>query len=155
MMELLTTLQTIKEFKVVENSTPLTLLVDRAELKSLCQLLSSDERFYFDMLSCVTGVDYGPERSLMAVVYHLYSIPYHHHLGLKVELPRENPEVDSLTDIWKSANWMEREVFDMFGIGFINHPDLRRILLPADWDGYPLRKDYQQQEYYRNIKVAY
>jgi NADH-quinone oxidoreductase subunit C len=107
------------------------------------------------MLSCLTGIDNGPEAATMEVVYNLYSIPFDHHLMIKVILPRENPEIDSVIRIWKTADWHEREIFDMYGIKFISHPDLRRILMPADWQGYPLRKDYKQQEYYRDIKLDY
>jgi len=74
---------------------------------------------------------------------------------LKVVLPRENPEVDSVSQVWRTADWHEREAFDMFGIKFNGHPDLRRLLLPADWEGHPLRKDYKHQEYYRDVKVEY
>jgi NADH-quinone oxidoreductase subunit C len=74
---------------------------------------------------------------------------------LKVTLLRENAEIDSVTDIWRTANWHERETAEMFGIKFIGHPDLRRLLLPADWEGNPLKKDYQHQEKYRDIKVDY
>jgi NADH-quinone oxidoreductase subunit C len=91
----------------------------------------------------------------MEVVYNLYSIPFDHHLMIKVILPRENPAVDSVSAIWKTADWHEREVCDMYGITFRNHPDLRRILMPADWEGFPLRKDYKHQEYYRDIKIEY
>jgi NADH-quinone oxidoreductase subunit C len=107
------------------------------------------------MLSCLTGIDNGPEAATMEVVYNLYSIPFNHHVALKVILPRENPVVDSVIDIWKTANWHERELFDMYGITVNGHPDMRRILMPADWEGYPLRKDYRQQEYYRDIKIEY
>ena len=107
------------------------------------------------MLSCVTAIDNGPEAKTMEVVYNLYSVPFNHHLAFKVTLPRENPEVDTVSHIWKTADWHEREAFDMFGIKFTNHPDLRRILMPADWEGHPLRKDYKQQEYYRDIKLDY
>lgn len=91
----------------------------------------------------------------MEVIYNLYSIPHNQGLMLKIVLARTEPIVDSLCALWKTADWMEREVFDMYGITFRNHPDLRRILLPADWEGYPLRKDYKHQDYYRNVKVEY
>ena len=91
----------------------------------------------------------------MEVIYHLYSIPYDLHLALSVELSRKQPTVDSVTAIWRGANWHEREAYDLLGIQFNNHPDLRRILLPEDWDGFPLRKDYQEQENYHDIKVKY
>ena len=121
------------------------------------------------MLSCITGIDNGPEAGTMEIAYNLYSIPFNHHLMLKVILQRDKPEIDSISSIWKTADWLEREVFDMYGIVFKNHPDLRtmfksepkdhpdlrRILMPADWTGHPLRKDYKHQEYYRNIKVEY
>ena len=89
------------------------------------------------------------------MIYHLYSIPFNRSLALRVVLPRDNPEVESLAGIWKSANWLEREVFDMYGVRFRGHPDLRRILMPADWEGFPLRKDYQHQETYHGVTVTY
>ena len=107
------------------------------------------------MLSCVTGLDNGPQTNTMEVIYNLYSIPYNLHLMLKVVLPREQLEIDSVASVWRTADWLEREVFDMYGIHFTNHPDLRRILMPADWEGYPLRKDYQNPQYYRDIKIEY
>lgn len=137
----------------LKNAMPLTLVVDAATLTQVCERLHKNPETYFDMLTCITGVDNGPEANAMEVIYHLYSIPFHQSLMLKVIVPRENPEVETLTTIWKSANWLEREVFDMFGIVFKNHPDLRRILMPADWDGNPLRKDYKHEETYRGIKI--
>ena len=110
---------------------------------------------YFDMLSCITGIDNGVQMATMEVVYNLYSIPFNHHLMIKVTLPRDYGEVDTVSHIWRTANWHEREIFDMYGVNFRNHPDLRRILMPADWEGHPLKKDYNHQEYYRDIKVAY
>jgi NADH-quinone oxidoreductase subunit C len=148
-------LQVSLSFTVESNSTPLTISLDAAQLAETCKRIQTDSDFYFDQLSNVTGIDNGPEAKTMEVIYHLYSIPYHYSLALKVVLPRENPEVDSLCEIWKSANWLERETYDMFGIQFKDHPDLRRILMPSDWEGHPLRKDYQQQETYRDVKVAY
>lgn len=138
-----------------EKSTPKAVIVHSRDIKKLCQELYQNPSTYFDMLSCVTGVDNGVEASTMEVVYNLYSVPFNHHLMLKVILPRENPEVDSVCTIWRAADWLEREVFDMYGIKFSGHPDLRRILMPADWEGYPLRKDFKHQEYYREVKVEY
>ncbi|HEY0742275.1 MAG TPA: NADH-quinone oxidoreductase subunit C [Chryseosolibacter sp.] len=140
---------------VDESSTPKAIRLSVADLVNVCHQLQRDEKTFFDMLSCVTAIDNGPEAKTMEVVYNLYSIPFNHHVALKVSLPRENPEIATVSHIWKTADWHEREAFDMFGIKFTNHPDLRRILMPADWEGHPLRKDYKQQEYYRDIKLDY
>ncbi len=137
------------------NATPQALLVDSGYLVPVCEFLLSTEGLYFDSLSCITGIDNGPEKGTMEVVYNLYSIPYDHHLMMRVAMDRDNPSVDSLTGIWKTADWHEREIFDLLGIRFVNHPDLRRILLPNDWEGYPLRKDYQEQEKYHGMTVVY
>lgn len=139
----------------VQASTPVTIQVSVYTLSQVARDLQSNPATYFDQLSCVTGVDNGVTANTFEVIYHLYSIPYNHSLALKVILPRNNPVVPTLSDIWRSANWMERETFDMYGIIFEGHPDLRRILMPADWEGYPLRKDYQEQERYRDIQVKY
>jgi NADH-quinone oxidoreductase subunit C len=138
----------------VEHTTPSMLLVHADDLVAVTKILQQNSETYFDQLACVTGIDNGPDLNTMEVVYNLYSIPFNYSLALKVVLNRQNPEVESLVSIWKSANWLERETFDMYGIKFMNHPDLRRILMPADWEGFPLRKDYQEQETYRNIKLA-
>lgn len=143
------------EHRVDESSTPKIVILEKEHLVEVCRHLHENADTYFDMLSCLTALDNGPQAGTMEVVYNLYSIPFNHHLALKVILPRENPEVDTVSSIWKTADWHEREAFDLFGIKFIGHPDLRRILLPADWDGFPLRKDYKHQENYRSIKVEY
>jgi NADH-quinone oxidoreductase subunit C len=139
----------------VASSLPQTILIPKGELFSVCEVLHRENDFFFDQLSNVTGIDNGPQANTMEVIYHLYSIPFNHFLALKVVLPRENPEIESLSGIWKAANWLEREVYDMFGIRFNNHPDLRRILMPNDWVGHPLRKDYQQEDVYHEVKIAY
>jgi NADH-quinone oxidoreductase subunit C len=140
---------------VDEFCTPKAIKISADDLLSVMEALYRDPATYFDMLSCVTGLDNGAEAATMEVAYNLYSIPFNHHLMIKVVLPRHKPEIESVTSIWKTANWQEREIFDMYGIQFKNHPDLRRILMPADWEGHPLKKDYKQQDYYRDIKVEY
>jgi len=140
---------------VVANSTPSTISISPALLVPVCKELHTNSQTYFDQLSCVTGIDNGPDAKTMEVIYHLYSIPYNLSLALKVILPRDNPHVPTLSFVWKSANWLERETHDMYGIVFEQHPDLRRILMPNDWEGYPLRKDYQEQEKYRDVQVKY
>lgn len=140
---------------VDENSTPLAVRIDKEDLLGVMRNLHQNPATYFDMLSCVTGIDNGIDAGTMEVVYNLYSIPFNHHLMIKVILSREKPEIESISSIWKTGDWHEREIFDMYGIYFHNHPDLRRILMPADWVGHPLRKDYKHQEYYRDIKVEY
>jgi NADH-quinone oxidoreductase subunit C len=97
----------------------------------------------YNFLSDLTGVDLGVDKNpRFQVIYHLYSISTHKRLRLKVNLPPDNPTVESVTPVWKTADWFEREAFDLFGITFINHPNLTRILLPDQFEGYPLRKDY-------------
>jgi NADH-quinone oxidoreductase subunit C len=140
---------------VDEKSSPNAILVAAQDLIKVCTELHQNPETYFDMLSCVTGIDNGVQANTMEVVYNLYSIPFNTHLMLKVVLPRENPVIDSVISIWRTADWHEREAFDMLGIKFTGHPDMRRILMPADWEGFPLRKDYVHQEYYRDIKVKY
>lgn len=140
---------------VKEESTPPNLRISQHQIHPVCSLLHSSKNTYFDCLSCLTGIDNGPEQDSMEVIYHLYSIPYNLSLALSVLLPRSNPSIDSVTDIWQGANWHEREAYDLLGIEFKNHPDLRRILLPDDWQGHPLRKDYQEQETYHEVKVKY
>lgn len=143
------------EVETDETTSPKTVIVDASCILEVCTVLQADAACYFDMLSCLTGVDNGPEAGTMEVIYNLYSIPFNTHLMLRVVLPRDKPEVPSLASLYKTADWHEREAFDLFGIRFTGHPDMRRILLPADWEGYPLRKDYKHQAYYRGVKVAY
>jgi NADH-quinone oxidoreductase subunit C len=96
---------------------------------------------HFERLSTVTGVDRYPDEPRFEVVYHLQSIAGKQWLRLKARLSGDNPEIESATAVYRSANWYEREVFDLFGVRFLNHPDLTRIMLPEDWVGHPLRKD--------------
>jgi NADH-quinone oxidoreductase subunit C len=106
------------------------------------EFLKNDDRLLFDMLLDITAVDYPTREPRFDVVYHLLSLPFNRRLRIKVRVGEDNPQLDSVTSLWGSANWLEREVWDMFGIGFSGHPDLKRILLYEEFQGHPLRKDY-------------
>lgn len=134
------------------------LLIRPDAIADVCLELRDNENTWFDFLASLSGVDYGVEENIFGVVYHLASIPHKTSLTLKVrkyhDRSREElPSFPSVSEVWKTADWHEREAYDLVGIRFENHPDLRRILLPDDWEGYPLRKDYKAQEYYNGIKV--
>jgi NADH-quinone oxidoreductase subunit C len=146
--------------KTDEKALQPSLSVPSEKIAEVCQFLHEDERLFFDFLACLTAIDNGPVTNTMEVIYNLTSIVYEHNLMLKVSLPRNLdgeplPRLPSVSHVWKTANWHEREAFDLVGIVFDNHPDLRRILLPADWQGHPLRKDYEPQETYHGIQVKY
>ncbi|MGJ1203441.1 NADH-quinone oxidoreductase subunit C [Sphingobacterium lactis] len=126
-------------------------------LVAVCTYLRDTEGHYYDFLSNITAVDFFPA-DYFEVIYHLSSIPYQTQLTLKVKLPAGRsldalPEVPSVSSVWRTADWHEREAYDLMGIFFTDHPDLRRILMPEDWEGFPLRKDYQDPETYHNIPV--
>jgi NADH-quinone oxidoreductase subunit C len=128
---------------VAEFRNEVTVTVRKEELTEICMFLK--ESLGFNLLEDVTAVDYQGKRPRFMMVYHLYSIPKLERIRLKAPVCESDPAIDSLCPVWKSANWLEREVFDLFGITFNNHPDLRRILMPVDWEGHPLRKDYPLQ----------
>jgi len=120
-----------------------TVVVGSERLLEIVRFLKDDRQMDFDFLADITAVDYlGKKQPRFEAVYHLLSLQSCRRFRVKVPLPEEEPEVDSLTSLWKGANWLEREVWDMFGIRFRGHPDLRRILLYEEFRGYPLRKDY-------------
>ena len=134
------------------------LLIAPDKIAKVCLHLRDNPKTYFDFLSSLTGVDYGVEADRFGVVYHLASIPYQTQLTLKVS--KENsrdlndlPTFPSVTSVYRTADWHEREAYDLVGIFFEGHPDLRRILLPDDWEGFPLRKDYKTAEFYKGIKI--
>lgn len=143
--------------------------VEGSRLVEICRFLCDDPRLRFDFLNCITGVDYfelDPKKAPKAgfephfeVVYHLHSFQHKHRFVLKVMLPRwkdnqpgQLPEVPSVAHIWKTANWHERETYDLCGVNFTGHPDLTRILLSEDWEGHPLRKDYEFPLEYHGIR---
>ncbi len=120
-------------------------------IKEISMFLRDDQELYFDYLVNLTGMDY---KDSLGIVYHLYSLKHNHRLILKVKLEREHPIIPSVERVWKTANWHEREAYDMFGIFFENHPDLQRILCPKDWIGFPLRKDYVAPTEYNGMDVT-
>lgn len=121
----------------------LTVVVAREHLFAVCRFLMEDPALNFDMLTDVCSVDFPNEVPRFEVVYQLYSLGRNHRLRIKSRVPEEDCRIDSVCALWQAANFMEREVFDMMGISFNNHPDLRRILMPEDYEeGYPLRKDF-------------
>jgi NADH-quinone oxidoreductase subunit C len=122
-------------------------------LPEVARFLRDTDGMRFDLLMCLSGMDYTKGR--LGVVYHLNSMSLGHKITLKVDVPADNPHVPSVESVWKTANWHEREAYDMVGVIFDGHPDLRRMLLPEDWEGHPLRKDYQVPQYYNGMKVPY
>ncbi|HEY7428007.1 MAG TPA: NADH-quinone oxidoreductase subunit C [Gemmataceae bacterium] len=145
------------------------IVVDAAALFDVCRFLKEDSRLQFDLLNCISGVDYlepDPKKAPKAgyephleVVYHLSSFRHRHRFVVKVVLPRwkddkpgELPEVPSVTSLWATATWHEREVYDLSGVWFTGHPELTRILLADDWVGHPLRKDYEYPLEYHGIR---
>ncbi|WP_226390628.1 NADH-quinone oxidoreductase subunit C [Penaeicola halotolerans] len=137
---------------------PGTIYVSAENLVAVCDLLWRSEATYFDFLSCISGIDHGTDSNYFEVNYQLNSLPHGHQLAISVllEKPSEGlPTIPTVSYIWKTALWHERETYDLMGINFLGHPDMRRILLPADWKGHPLRKDAINPEYYHGIKVAY
>jgi len=125
----------------------MTIYVDRQHIREACVLLRDNPEFPFNFLSDVTCVDWYPSEPRFEVVYHLLSISKKERVRLKVRLDGSSPVVESITSVWPGANYFEREVFDLFGVRFTGHPYLRRILMPEDWEGNPLRKDYPVEGY--------
>jgi NADH-quinone oxidoreductase subunit C len=126
------------------------IVVAPAAIVDVCRFLREDPRLAMDHLELLGGVDY---KDRIEVVYITYSMSQRHRITVKVRLPREEPRVATVEAVWPVANWHEREVYDMFGVFFEGHSDLRRILCPDDWEGYPLRKDYKYPTQYRDMPV--
>ena len=127
------------------------LRISTETLLAVATALKSDAQLQFECLKCLSGVERGDQ---LQVVYHLYSISRHHHLTLRCSVPKETPVVPSLCGVWSAADWHEREAFDMLGVRFEHHPDLRRILCADDWEGHPLRKDYRPPEEFHGIPLT-
>jgi NADH-quinone oxidoreductase subunit C len=118
----------------------LTIEIDRAKIVEALRRVKQDLKF--ERLTSVTGVDRYPAEPRFEVVYHLQAIAKKERLRLKARVSGDNPEIESATGVYRGADWYERETFDLFGVRFLNHPNLIRIMMPEDWEGYPLRKDY-------------
>jgi len=122
-----------------------TLVVAPEALLPVCRYLRDTPGLVYNFLSDISPVDYWPEQERpqrFGICYHLLSMLYGRRLRVKLYVPEDEPEAPSLTGVWPGANWLEREIYDLMGIRFSGHPDLRRVLMPADWDGHPLRRDY-------------
>jgi NADH-quinone oxidoreductase subunit C len=131
---------------VKESFGEITVFVPRESIADVCLVLKT--KHGFDMLADLCGADRGPEEDpRFEVNYHLFSTKHKNRLRLKVLLSEDAPNLETVTDVWKTSDWHERETFDLFGVIFDNHPDLRRILLPSDFDGHALRKDYPLRGY--------
>jgi NADH-quinone oxidoreductase subunit C len=125
-------------------------VVDGASILEVSTFVRNDDRLVMDHLELLGGADY---KDRIEVVYVLYSMKHHHRYTLKCRLPREEPHLATVESLWSVANWHEREAYDMFGIVFDGHSDMRRILCPDDWEGYPLRKDYKAPDIYHDMPV--
>ena len=133
--------------EVIEFRGETTIVVPPDMLFSVAEHCRDNKSLQFNLLTDATCVDRFPLEPRFELNYHLVSIPRRDKLRLRVRLPGNDPVVDSLVPVWPGANWLEREIFDLFGVRFNDHPDLRRILMPEDWEGYPLRKDYPVEGY--------
>jgi NADH-quinone oxidoreductase subunit C len=127
--------------------------IDAPDWRAVAEFLHGDSQLQMDWLANLSGIDYAADGK-MAVVYDLWSFDLHHAFAVKVFCARDNPRVPSVVDLWAAADWHEREAYDMFGIVFDGHPDLRRILCADDWEGYPLRKDYVFPREYHGIPAS-
>ena len=133
--------------EVIEFRGETTIVMARKVLRAAAARCREDNALQFNLLTDATCVDRFPMEPRFEMNYHLVSIPNRRKVRLRVRLSGDDPVIDSLVPVWPGANWLEREIFDLFGIQFTGHPDLRRILLPEDWEGHPLRKDYPVEGY--------
>jgi NADH-quinone oxidoreductase subunit C len=133
--------------EVIEYRGETTIVVPKELLRGAAQRCCDDAALQFNLLTDATCVDRFPMEPRFELNYHLVSIPRRDKIRLRVRVSGENPVIDTLVPVWPGANWLEREIFDLFGVRFSDHPDLRRILLPDDWEGYPLRRDYPTEGY--------
>ncbi|MAT40425.1 MAG: NADH-quinone oxidoreductase subunit C [Ectothiorhodospiraceae bacterium] len=144
---------TFSDYELTYDENVPCIIVPANAIRDVAMQLRDAEEYAFDYLMSLSGVDNGDET--LGVVYHLYSFTYKNQLTLKVIVPKEDPKLKSVARIWLTADWHEREAYDLVGMTFEGHPDHRRILMPYDWEGHPLRKDYEVPEFYNGMKVPY
>jgi NADH-quinone oxidoreductase subunit C len=156
-MDALAILSRVKErfgervLEISERAPDQFAVIEASGLPEVARFLRDEPELAMDCLSNETGVDY---KDRVEVVYHLFSYKHRHGCELKVKLPREEPAVATMETIWPAANWMEREIYDLVGVTFTGHSDLRRILMPEDWPGHPLRKDFVEPLEYHGISTV-
>lgn len=131
------------------NSEPF-IVIKPKNILDIMLYLRDEDGLCFDYLSCITGVD---NKESFTVVYNLYSVSLKHRVTIKADLPKENPSIATMEKVWLTADWLERETWDLMGIDFAGHHNQIRILNPYDWEGFPLRKDYVTPEYYHGMRV--
>lgn len=130
------------EFEFVDYRGDLSVKFDKANITQICRFLKEDPELEFRLCEDVTAVDWAKRKNRFTVVYHIFSLKHNFRLRLKADVDESDCQIDSVTAVWKTANWLERETYDMFGIKFNNHPDLRRMYMPEEFEYHPLRKDF-------------
>lgn len=130
------------QFEFIEQFDELTLKFDKSALITVCEFLKKEDGLKFNFCEDITAIDWATRKNRFTVVYHIFSLENKFRLCLKVDVDETECSVETVSSIWKAANWAEREVFDMYGITFVNHPDLRRMYMPEEFEHHPLRKEY-------------
>jgi NADH-quinone oxidoreductase subunit C len=129
-------------FETAEFRNELTVKLDKKNIIKVCQFLKEDEDLQFKLCEDVTAIDWARRKDRFTIVYHIFSLKHNFRLRLKADVDDSDCSIDTVSSVWKSANWAEREVYDMYGIKFNGHPDLRRMYMPEEFEYYPLRKDF-------------
>ena len=130
------------DFEVLDYRDELTIKFDKKNIVEVCSFLKSDPELEFMMCSDITAIDWATRKNRFTVVYNIFSMKHNFRLRLKADVDESDCVIDSISSVWKAANWQERETYDMYGIKFINHPDLRRMYMPEEFEYHPLRKDF-------------
>jgi len=129
-------------FETVEYKGELTLIIPKEEILEVCRFLKNDPDLQFNLCEDVTAIDWARRKNRFTVVYHIFSIKNKFRLRIKADVDESDLTIDSVTSVWETANWHEREAYDMYGINFKNHPDFRRMYMPEEFEYHPLRKDF-------------
>ena len=130
------------EFEVSDYRDELTIKLDKKDIVEVCSFLKSDSELEFILCSDITAVDWATRKNRFTVVYNIFSLKHNFRLRLKSDVDESDCKIDSVSSVWRAANWQERETYDMYGIKFNNHPDLRRMYMPEEFEYHPLRKEF-------------